>query len=686
MKSIVISWLTDEVKQVKEFPLPLQRSITVGRDDRCDVHLDYWRWQDIELSLRDDQQGIEFLELQPQSIAKIQLHGKSELFGAGQTRVIRIRRKPIEVEVNQQRIWLQLQENQLESHLTPDQLEELDRKISEIHNLVSVQRIDEDVDRNHGLRNREILKAFRQRVGNAGGKSMSPEMDGEPVGRIPDAFDPRELAWLARHHLQRLFFADLFGSTRAFVKTGQAFDKLVIQVQSRFARHVLARHGLPHAFELIPALVTNSDLAFRFKMTCSDAGSSARPDRLVKMNFNARFAELHVERPDGGNSALLRQSIQEYIQFAYRHLNHCLDSVISPLGEPELIETASRELLAYIDDLHKYGPLTRFFDKQLRHITDISVDRNGEIYISVQGRFFPISERIADCSLQKTIDGIRKKAIGKLDRTSPILNSEVEGLRANLVHAEIGGSHQITLRKKFLMHFSLRILEDLQCFPPSVTSFLKALIRSRKNIIVSGGLGSGKTSLLIALLDALSRSWKIATIEDTREIELASDQHFTPHLTRAGIDEKGLLQSILRSAADVIALGEIRSPEAADAMVKALNTGQVGITTIHSNSARDTVSRLVNLLTVAGNGNTHTVSQSLDSAVDFIIHMKRNEQGLRQIHEICEVAGVDRQTGKLNLKSIYESAEQQLVSTGMLPRCIVELIDQGFQIEQLAID
>lgn len=672
MKMLSISWLMDQVKHNETYYLPLQKEILVGQGIDCDVQVKFWRWEDLELTIRNDQTGHDHFELISKSVSRIQRDGKTQVFGAGKTATLKLGSESIELEVNQKKLWIQISESRNQS-LGENERNELDRKVNEIHNLVSTQRIDDDEDENAALRNREIVNEFKQRVQTLDSPtSVSPNEQ--------KSFSRDELTWLVRSQLKRVFFADLFGSSLTFEKPTDLLDKLVLELQAKYVRRWLAEQKISGGFELNVSLVNHANLSLRYKVRGADSRQAEATKLKLKFGFDPQFVHLKVEDTKNG-SRNLRRSIQHYITYCYSQLESALDKVLADLNEPDTIQIASKELLDSIDDLHHFGPLRKFFDKKLSHVTDISVDQRGEIYISVQGSFFPIHEKIHPYSLQKTVDGIKKTSVGKLDRTTPILNSEVGGLRANLVHSEIGSSHQITLRKKFLMHFSLEQLEKFNGFPGSVRKFLHAVMQAKKNVVISGGLGSGKTSLLIGMLDALDRSRKVATIEDTREIELHRRQHFTPHLTRAGIDEQELLKSILRSAADLIALGEIRSPQAADAMVKALNTGQAGITTIHSNSARDTVTRLVNLLSMAVNGDQRAASESIHSALDFIVHMERNDQGLRQVREVCEVVGVDKKTGKLLLKPIFEFFEGRLVPTGMLPRCILELHEHGYDFE-----
>jgi pilus assembly protein CpaF len=209
----------------------------------------------------------------------------------------------------------------------------------------------------------------------------------------------------------------------------------------------------------------------------------------------------------------------------------------------------------------------------------------------------------------------------------------------------------------------------------TVAEFLRAMILGRKNIVISGGTGTGKTTLLNCLSDFIPDGERIVTIEDTAELQLAKE-HLVRMETKDAI--RDLVRNALRMRPDRIVVGECRGPEALD-MLQAMNTGHDGsLTTIHANTAADVLLRLEVLVQMAADLPVSSIHQQIGSAVDIILQLRRLRDGRRVVSQISECTGVNPHTGRLELRDIYLRNEgEELQPTGLLPTFVGQLIESG---------
>jgi Flp pilus assembly CpaF family ATPase len=222
----------------------------------------------------------------------------------------------------------------------------------------------------------------------------------------------------------------------------------------------------------------------------------------------------------------------------------------------------------------------------------------------------------------------------------------------------------------------------------TVAEFLRAAVLGRRNILISGGTGTGKTTLLNCLSDFIPDKERIVTVEDTAELQLAKEHVVRLETKSANIEGAGeytirdLVKNALRMRPDRIVVGECRGPEALD-MLQAMNTGHDGsLTTIHANNSNDVILRLEVLVQMAADLPVESIRQQIASAVDVIVQLKRMRDGRRCLSQITEVAGINPITGKLEMRDLFllddpESDKAQLQPTGRLPTFIDELISTG---------
>jgi pilus assembly protein CpaF len=222
----------------------------------------------------------------------------------------------------------------------------------------------------------------------------------------------------------------------------------------------------------------------------------------------------------------------------------------------------------------------------------------------------------------------------------------------------------------------------------TAAEFLRAVVLGRKNVLISGGTGTGKTTLLNCLSDFIPDKERIVTVEDTAELQLAKEHVVRLETKTANVEGTGeytirdLVKNALRMRPDRIVVGECRGPEALD-MLQAMNTGHDGsLTTIHANNAQDVILRLEVLVQMAADLPVESIRHQIASAVDVIVQLKRLHDGRRCVSQITEVAGINPVTGKLQLRDLFliddgQSPPAMLQPTGRLPTFIGELILGG---------
>ncbi len=341
------------------------------------------------------------------------------------------------------------------------------------------------------------------------------------------------------------------------------------------------------------------------------------------------------------------------------------------------------------DIVFGYGPLEDLL--RLPNVSEIMVVDKQHIYIERSGVLQNSGRRfISDAVIESIIQRIVANFGRRIDRSQPLVDARLtDGSRVNAVIAPLAVSGPtLTIRK-----FPERklIVDDLiakGALTRTVAEFLRAIVLSRKNILISGGTGTGKTTLLNCLSDFIPDKERIVTVEDTAELQLAKEHVVRLETKAANVEGAGeytirdLVKNALRMRPDRIVVGECRGPEALD-MLQAMNTGHDGsLTTIHANNSKDVALRLEVLVQMAADLPVDSIRHQIASAVDVIVQLKRMRDGRRCLSQITEVAGINPSTGQLEMRDLFllddpESTTAQLQPTGRLPTFIDELISTG---------
>ena len=325
--------------------------------------------------------------------------------------------------------------------------------------------------------------------------------------------------------------------------------------------------------------------------------------------------------------------------------------------EPILIERAivlnrdeQRDLVQLlIDDMLGLGPLEPLLADE--SVTDIMANGPRAIWVERHGRLAPTAARFRDTGhMMSVITRIVTSVGRRIDEASPLVDARLaDGSRVNIIIPPLAiDGPAISIRKFARQTISLDRMAAQGNMSPAMAALLKVAARCRLNILVSGGTGSGKTTLLNALSQMISAEERIVTIEDAAELQLQQ-----PHVVRLetrppNLEGRGqvtmhdLVRNALRMRPDRIIVGEIRGAEAMD-MLQAMNTGHDGsLGTIHANRPREAITRLENMLAMAGyNLPVVAMRTQIASAVNLIVQVARMRDGMRRVTSITEVTGIE---------------------------------------------
>jgi len=295
-------------------------------------------------------------------------------------------------------------------------------------------------------------------------------------------------------------------------------------------------------------------------------------------------------------------------------------------------------------------------------VSDILVNTENKVYIERNG-LLELTDVTFDnrAHLLNIIDRIVSRVGRRIDESSPMVDARLaDGSRVNVIIPPLAlDGPVISIRRFGVEMLGMEKLRELGSLSEPMSHILEAIVRSKLNVLISGGTGSGKTTLLNILSANIPAGERVITIEDSAELQLQQ-----PHVVRmetrpANIENKGavtqrdLVKNSLRMRPDRIIVGEVRGAESLD-MLQAMNTGHDGsLTTIHANSARDALSRVENMVMMTGiEFPQRTLRAQIASALDVVIQLERQEDGCRRVVSIQEINGMEGDV--VTMSEIYQ--------------------------------
>ncbi len=358
---------------------------------------------------------------------------------------------------------------------------------------------------------------------------------------------------------------------------------------------------------------------------------------------------------------LRRQIIIETLEQSYQQLNVSLSKTIR--------EQLFREIL---DDFLGFGPIQPLLDDP--DITEVMVNNYDRVYIEQNGRLIKTNIKFENNEqIMRVIERIIMPLGRRVDADSPMVDARLpDGSRVNAIIPPVAiDGPSLTIRKFGEGKLSIDQLIQLGSITANMAEFIRACVFSKFNIIVSGGTGTGKTTLLNVLSSFIPEDERIVTIEDAAELRLQQDHVVRLETKPPSVEGLGtvtirdLVRNALRMRPDRIVVGEVRGGEAMD-MLQAMNTGHDGsITTLHANSPRDAISRLETMCMMAGiDMPIKVIRQQIAAAIDVIVQLTRLKDGTRKVTAITEVAGMEGET--VVLTDIFKFEQTGMAEGGVV--------------------
>jgi pilus assembly protein CpaF len=429
----------------------------------------------------------------------------------------------------------------------------------------------------------------------------------------------------------------------------------------------------------------------RVNLAGDEAQVLDRDRRMALVEFKAMLHDELKERLDLHSFEITDYRTPRTVRQVSERLKQLLEIHAHEVPPPYTRDDVFKELM---DEVCGLGPIEDLIKH--RKVTEIMVVDRDHIYAELDGQIVLTDRFFNDAkSMMTVIERIVIPRGRRIDESNPLVDTRLaDGSRVNAVIPPLALKDPcLTIRKFPEDRLGIGDLVDFESVTPEMAKFLGRSVRARKNIIISGGTGSGKTTLLNVLSSFINPTERVVTIEDAAELQMHQDHVVSLETKPPNVEGKGaveirdLVKNALRMRPDRIVVGECRGGEALD-MLQAMNTGHEGsMTTVHSNSPREAISRLETLVLMSGMDlPTRAIRQQIANSVDVIVQQSRFSDGSRRISYITEVVGINDED-HIQLEDIYRYKQTHVddekkvhgyhLATGYLPSFLNQFLVQG---------
>ena len=420
-------------------------------------------------------------------------------------------------------------------------------------------------------------------------------------------------------------------------------------------------------------------------VTVGDAGAFANRDKHteLKVELHQRLLDLiNLSVLDNMSRAQIEAEVGDIVHEELAKQNHALNN-------------AERKSLVsdVLDELLGLGPIEPLLKDPT--ITDILINGHSQVFVERFGVLEATAVRFKDEKhLLRIIQKIVSAVGRRIDESSPMVDARLaDGSRVNAIVSPLAiDGASMSIRKFARVPISMDRLIEIGSIPAAVAEVLQAVVRARRNVLISGGTGSGKTTMLNAMSAYVDGRERIVTIEDSAELQLQQEHVVRLETRPPNIEGKGeiaqrdLVKNALRMRPDRIIVGEVRAGEAFD-MLQAMNTGHDGsMTTVHANSARDALSRVEQMIGMSGIDIPPRAARSqIASALHVVLQIGRLSDGRRKLLSLSELTGMEGEV--VTMQEIFRfrqtgvSPEGQVLgkfeATGVRPKFIEQVMAHG---------
>lgn len=369
---------------------------------------------------------------------------------------------------------------------------------------------------------------------------------------------------------------------------------------------------------------------------------------------------------------------------------------------PSLLgDDRERVIKRVIDEAIGYGPIQKLIDDD--NVSEIMVNGADELYYEREGVIFRSPLKFRDNPhIMRIVERIIAPLGRRVDESAPFVDARLpDGSRVNIIIPPlVPRAPTLTIRKFRREKYKIEDLVKNQTLNPEIGAFLAACVKQRLNILISGGTGTGKTTLLNALSAYVPDNERIISIEDPIEMKLQQPHVIAMEARPPNIEGKNevtqrdLVRNALRMRPDRILIGEVRGPEAFD-MLQAMNTGHEGsLTTVHANSPRDAVFRIENMVMMAGfDLPVRAIREQIAAALHVVVQLARFPDGRRRVTTVAEITG--REGDTIVMQDIFSFEQEgideqgnvvgQLVSTGIVPSFTDKFALGGINLDDMGL-